>query len=66
MSNQYMLPTSPKVDNGILANPVCFASSKQLEGFQIIRDDFGDVQIYEVNRGVTEVGFDDDFESLTF
>jgi hypothetical protein len=30
----------------------------------MIRDDFG--HIYEVERDITEVGFDDDFESLKY
>lgn len=45
------------LDKGIVANPVFFASP----GFHYItREDFGQ----DRESGITEVGFDDDFETL--
>ena len=51
----------PEEDKGIAANSVLFATP---EIKIIFTEDFR--YIYEVERGITEVGFDDDFKSLKF
>ena len=50
----------PAGDKGILANPVIFHVYKR----EIMRSEFR--HIYDIERGSTEIWFEDNFEPMTF
>ena len=58
MTSRYTV--NPAGDEGILTNPVT------LKGYiiEIVRGDFRG--IYDMERGITEIRFDDQFEPMTF
>ena len=53
---------NPAGDKSILANPVGWPG--KVIGFEVVRSGFRDV--YDMERGITEVRFDDQFEPMKY